>query len=362
MTGRQAEVEGIPCMLLRGGTSKGAYFVAADLPSDRAERDDLLLRIMGSPDPQQMDGIGGAHPLTSKVAVVAPSAHPDADVDYLFLQVAVDRASVSEDQTCGNILAGVGPFAIERGLVAPRPDRTPVRIRMVNTGGVATADVATPGGRVAYAGSTRISGVPRPAAEIPIAFAATEGSTCGALLPSGRVTDQVDGLAVTLVDNGMPVVVVRADALGIAGDEPPSVLEGDPGLRARIEAVRLASGRLMGLGDVSGSPVPKVSIVSPPRDGGTLTTRTFIPHRCHPAIGVLGALTVATAVELEGSVAAEVAGARLDEGTIRVEHPTGSFDVRVDLRRDSDGWHAERSHLIRTARRLFDGRVFPWTA
>jgi 4-oxalomesaconate tautomerase len=349
-------------MLMRGGTSKGAYFLAADLPHDRGERDDLLLRIMGSPDPQQMDGIGGGHPLTSKVAIVTLSSDADADVDYLFLQVAVDRPVVSEDQTCGNILAAVGPFAIERGLVPVRRDRTTVRIRMVNTGGVAVADIATPGGRVRYAGDTLISGVPRPAAVVPITFQATEGSTCGSLLPSGNVRDQIDGIAATLVDNGMPVVIVRADALGIAGDEAPAILEADARLRAQIEAIRLEAGSRMGLGDVSASPVPKVSIVSAAHAGGTLTTRTFIPHRCHTAIGVLGALTVATAVELEGSVAAEIAGTRQDDGTIRVEHPTGSFDVHVVLRRDADGWHAERSQLVRTARKLFDGRVFPWTA
>jgi 4-oxalomesaconate tautomerase len=360
MTGGRIETDGVPCMLMRGGTSKGAYFLATDLPADPIARDDLLLRIMGSPDPRQIDGIGGAHPLTSKVAIVAPSPDTGADVDYLFLQVAVDRALVSADQACGNILAGVGPFAIERGLVPTTGERTAVRIRMVNTGGIATASVPTPGGRVDYRGGTAIGGVPRPAATVSLAFAGTEGSSCGSLLPTGQVRELIDGSPVTLLDNGMPVAVVAAADLGVAGDEEPAVLEADRRVRDLVETIRLEAGRRMGLGDVRAATVPKVSICSAPRRGGTLTTRTFIPHRCHTAIGVLGAVTVATAVELPGTVAAALAGPRQPTGSVRVEHPTGSIDVLVELRGRPDGWHVERSELIRTARKLFDGIVHPW--
>ncbi len=353
---------GIPCMLMRGGTSKGAYFLARDLPTDPTERDDLLLRIMGSPDPSQIDGIGGGHPLRSKVAVVSRSDRSDADVDYLFLQVQVDRAEVSDAQTCGNIIAGVGPFAIERVLVPTTEGTTRVRIHLVNTGATAEATVRTSGGRVQYGGDTTIVGVPRPAAPVEIAFDGTEGSSSGALLPTGNVLDVVAGHEVTLIDNGMPVVIADATELGLAGDEDPAPLEADTRLRAIVEAVRLEAGPRMRLGDVSSASVPKVSICSPPRHGGTLATRTFIPHRVHASIWVLGGVTVATAAAIDGSVAASVAGPRLADGSVRLEHPSGFVDHHIEVGHDGDGWHARRTSVVRSARKLFDGTVWPWEA
>jgi len=229
--------DGVRCMLMRGGTSKGAYFLAEDLPADPAERDDLLLRIMGSPDARQIDGIGGAHPLTSKVAVISRSARPDADVDYLFLQVGVDTATVSDRQNCGNLLAGVGPFAVERGLVA----KAPVRIHMVNSGSVAAAAFPGADGTVDYDGRTAIAGVPGTAAAVVLAFDGTEGSATGALLPTGNVRDVIDGVTATCVDNGMPVVVVAASELGRTGYETVAELEADTELGARVQALRLAA-------------------------------------------------------------------------------------------------------------------------
>jgi 4-oxalomesaconate tautomerase len=363
-------------MLMRGGTSKGAYFLAADLPAadrpaadrpaaDRpaadppateAARDDLLLRLLGSPDPRQVDGIGGGHPLTSKVAVVSASPGPGADVDYLFLQVHVDEARVSAGQPCGNILAGVAPFAVERGLVAPAGDRTSVRIRMVNTGGLAVARIATPGGRADYAGDTVISGVPFPGAEVALTFADTEGSVCGRLLPTGGVRDDIDGTPVTCIDNGMPVVLVEASALGADGHESCAELEADAALRAKVERLRLRAGELMGLGDVGATTIPKVTLVAPPGAGGTLATRTFIPHRCHTSIGVLGAVSVASAVRLPGSTAAAVAGPPREDGRVRLEHPTGFFDTQVTV---DAGGRLGPVAVVRTARKLFDGTTWP---
>ena len=346
---------GVRAMWMRGGTSKGGYFLASDLPENPAARDDLLLRIMGSPDPRQIDGMGGASPLTSKVAVVSASSREDADVDYLFLQVFVDRAVVSDAQTCGNILAGVGPFAIERGLVEAGAVETEVRIFMANTGQLATATVPTPGGSVAYAGDARIDGVPGTAAAIPIAFAGTAGSSCGALLPTGNPVDEVDGLAVTMIDDGMPTVILAAADLGVQGDERPADLEANAGLRARLEAVRLICGPRMNLGDVAGKSVPKMTLVSAPRNGGTISTRTFIPHRCHEAIGVLGAVSVATACRLPKGPAADVA---ILPGTtdrvLSIEHPSGEFSVVV-----SGSGDAACSAVLRTARKLMDGMVYP---
>ena len=344
------------CMWMRGGTSKGGYFLAEDLPQESTARDAFLLRVMGSPDPRQIDGLGGADPLTSKVAVVRKSVRAGVDIDYLFLQVFVDRAIVTDAQNCGNILAGVGPFAIERGLVAAQAGTTPVRIHMDNTGQIAVATVATPDGRVSYAGEARIDGVPGTAAPVPIEFKDTAGSSCGALLPTGNVVDTIDGVAVTMIDNGMPCVVLRAHDLGISGDETPDDLEANAVLRERLEAIRLKAGPLMNLGDVADKSVPKMTLVAKAQHGGAIATRTFIPHRCHSSIGVLGAVSVATACLLPGSPAAELAEA--GEGaqrTLSIEHPTGEMSVVATL--DETGAVASAA-ILRTARKLFDGVVF----
>ncbi|MGZ8310954.1 MAG: 4-oxalomesaconate tautomerase, partial [Allosphingosinicella sp.] len=277
--------DGVRCMWMRGGTSKGGYFLGQDLPPDTAERDIFLLRVMGSPDPRQIDGMGGADPLTSKVAIVSPSPREGVDVDYLFLQVFVDQAIVSDAQNCGNILAGVGPFAIERGLVAARDGETRVGIYMANTGQVAVATVQTPGGAVAYDGAAKIDGVPGTAAPVPLEFRDTAGSSCGALLPTGRAVDEIGGVACTLIDNGMPCIVFKAEEVGATGYEDRAALDADTALKARIEQIRLAAGPLMNLGDVSAKSVPKMMLVAPPRNGGAVTVRSFIPHRAHASIG-----------------------------------------------------------------------------
>jgi len=350
----------IPSTLMRGGTSKGLYFHAKDLPQSAPARDRALLAAMGSPDPRQIDGVGGAHPLTSKVAIIGPSKRPDADVDYLFLQVVVDKAQVSDSQNCGNILAGVGPWSIEHGLVRIAGESTPVRIHMLNTGSIAVAHVPTPHGAVEYEGDARIDGVPGSAAAIPIDFLDVAGSSCGSLFPTGSHLDRIAGLEVTCIDNGMPVVLMRAADLGKRGDESPEELEGDAALKARVEEIRLALGPRMNLGDVGKKTVPKMCLVSSARHGGTIHTRTFIPHRVHEAIGVLGAVSVATACLTSGSVAAQVAGLTPRSGSQRleIEHPTGFFTVEMDVTVDGTEVTVNRSALLRTARKLMQGEVF----
>lgn len=353
-----SEAVGITCMLMRGGTSKGAYFVARDLPADPAERDDLLLRIMGTPDARQIDGLGGATPLTSKVAIVSVSSDDDADLDYLFLQLGTEQATVTTTQTCGNLLAGVGPFAIERGLVPPDARETTLRIRLINTGDVATARIQTPGGIVTYAGDTAIDGVPGAAAPIEL-----EVERSVPLLPTGNVTDRVGDHDVTIVDGGMPVVVLRAEDFGISGDESPESLEGNDALVAEIERVRLLAGPLFGLGDVREQSVPKMMLTSPPREGGAVTVRAFIPHRVHTSIGVLMAASVAAAARIPGTLAADIASVAeadaRDAAPFVVEHPSGTLPTHVAVERGTDGlWHGT-SASTRTARKLFDGTVFP---
>ncbi len=343
-------------MWMRGGTSKGGYFLKDDLPADTTARDALLLRIMGSPDPNQIDGMGGADPLTSKIAVVSKSAREGVDVDYLFLQVFVDQAIVTDAQNCGNILAGIGPFAIERGLVTAQPQETNVTIFMENTGQVAVATVQTPGGGVTYAGEARIDGVPGSHAPVPLEFRDTAGSSCGALLPTGNAVDVVNGVPVTLIDNGMPCVVMKAADVGITGYEDRDSLDANTELKAKIEAIRLAVGSAMNLGDVKEKSVPKMMLVAPPRNGGAVTVRSFIPHRAHATIGVLGAVSVATACLIPGSPAAEVAN--VPDGTrktLSVEHPTGEMSCVLEL---DEAGAVISAALLRTARKLRDGMVF----
>jgi 4-oxalomesaconate tautomerase len=350
----------IPATLMRGGTSKGLYFEAGDLPLERAALERVLLAAMGSPDIRQIDGLGGAHPLTSKIAILSRSDHPDADVDYLFLQVAVDKAEVSDSQPCGNILAGVGPWAIEHGLVAPAGGVTPVRIRTVNNKSMAIARVQTPRGEVEYEGDARIDGVPGTAAPIPIDFLDVAGSNCGALLPTGNVIDRVDGVDVTCIDNGMPVVILNAADFALAGDESPADLEANADLKAKIERIRLGIGPRMALGDVAKKTVPKMTLVSPPKSGGDLSTRTFIPHRVHEAIGVLGAVSVATSCALPGSVATRVSKRQPKAGAQRfdIEHPTGFLSVEMEVEINGADVNVKRSALLRTARKLMRGEIY----
>lgn len=347
-------------MLMRGGTSKGAYFLASDLPQNAAERDDLLLRVMGSPDPRQIDGVGGAHPLTSKVAIVQHATDPEADVEFLFAQVSVDRALVDTTPNCGNILAGVGPFAIERGLVAASDPVTRVRVRTVNTGTLAELLVSTPGGRVCYEGTERIDGVPGTAAAIPINFLDAAGSVCGSLLPTGHVVDVIRGFKATCIDNGMPVVILRASDFGFTGRETCTEIEAASAALEQIEAVRREAAICMGMGDVSNAVVPKVALLSAAREGGAIRAHSLIPRRCHASIGVFAAVSVATACVLPGSPAHEMAA--IPEGSVkrlRIEHPTGEFEVRLEMSVDTAKPVVERAGLVRTARALFDGVVFP---
>jgi 4-oxalomesaconate tautomerase len=349
----------VPCLLMRGGTSKGAYFLADDLPADPAAREKALLALMGSPDLRQIDGLGGAHPLTSKVAIVRKSERPGVDVDYLFVQVVVDEAKTSTRQNCGNILAGIGPFAIEKGLVEAQDGETLVTVYMENTDSVAKQRILTPGRKVQYEGDASIDGVPGTHAPIMIEFLDVAGSSCGALFPTGNPADEVEGLRVTLVDNGMPCVLVDARDLGIDGNESIEALESNKELKARVEALRLACGPLMNLGDVKETTVPKMFLLSPPRNGGLVHTRSFIPHRVHEAIGVLAAASVAVGVNTPGAVGHDFAN--IPEGRRRlceVEHPTGTMGVEVVMAEDPATLVPDSVAIMRTARLLMSGTAY----
>jgi len=344
----------IPCTIIRGGTSRGLYFQRGDLPADESIRDRVLLQIMGGPDALQIDGIGGGHPLNNKIAIVGPSTRDDADVDYLFLQVVPKDGRVSAGQNCGNLLAGVGPYAIETGMINAGSPRTTVRVQMLNTGSRSTLTVETPNGIVNYSGDTAIAGVPGTGAPIICDFPDVAGSICGSLLPTGNVRDTVDGFDLTCIDNGMPVVLVRAEDLGIEGYESPDNLDADRELKARIESLRRKVGPMMNLGDVEEKTIPKICLVAAPQGGGHISTRTFIPRVCHQSIGVLGAVTVAAACTLAGSVANDVA--RMPDGqqeTIIIEHPSGTMSVRIVA--GSKG--IKSAGIIRTARIIFRGEA-----
>lgn len=351
----------IPCLVMRGGTSKGLYFLASDLPAETKVRDAVLLAAMGSPDPREIDGMGGGHPLTSKVAVIKKSERSGVDIDFLFLQVWPDRAEVSDQQNCGNILAGVAPFAIEQGLVVANEDVTSVRIWMENTESIATSHVQTPGKKVRYDGDARIDGVPNTHAPINIDFEDVAGSSCGALLPTGNAIDEVNGIQVTCIDNGMPVVCLKASDFGLSGNETPAEIEASDDVKAKIEAIRLTVGPLMNLGDVTNKTVPKMSLLSAPSAGGAISTRTLIPHRVHDAIGVLGAVSVATACLVPGSVAFQISKVESAADTptlVEVEHPTGFFTVSLDVEMVEGAVQVKKSALLRTVRLLMRGDVY----
>ncbi|HEY6240638.1 MAG TPA: 4-oxalomesaconate tautomerase [Burkholderiales bacterium] len=349
----------IPCVLMRGGTSRGPYFLASDLPAEPARRDAVLLSVMGSPHSLQVDGIGGSNTLTSKVAIVSRSQHTGADVDYLFAQVSVTEAFVDTKPNCGNMLAGVGPFAIEAGLVPAKDPTTTVRIYNVNTETLIDAVIQTPGGQVEYAGDTHIDGVTDPAAPIKLTFLDALGAVTGKLLPTGNLLDSIQGVETTCIDMAMPVMIMAAEAFGKTGRETPEELDADKAMLKKMEAIRLEAGKLMGLGDVSKLVVPKPVLVSRPMRGGNITSRYFTPHACHKTHAVTGALAVATAAVLPGTVANRYIEPKgFSGGVLGIEHPSGRIDV--DLVTDCSGAApvVERASFVRTARRIFEGHVY----
>lgn len=350
----------INCVLMRGGTSRGPYFREEDLPRDPAARDRLLAQIMGSGHELQVDGIGGGHPQTSKIAIVGRSARPEADVDYLFAQASVLDEVIDTSPNCGNMLAGVGPFAIEAGLVAATAPETRVRIHNVNTGKLIEAIVQTPGGAVTYEGAAAIAGVPGTAAPIRLSFLDAAGAKTGRYLPTGSVRDRIAGLAVTCVDMAMPLVIVRAADLGKTGHERPAELDADLAFLERLEALRRETGELMGLGDVRGRVIPKPVLVAEPRSGGTLAARYFTPLACHRSVAATGAIGIATACATPGSLVHEIGRPAGDGPTaqVTIEHPAGRIPIELELAVPGAEVPVSRASLIRTARRLFAGQVF----
>ena len=366
----------IPTFFMRGGSSRGPFFLASDLPADVATRDRVLLAVMGSPDRRQIDGLGGAHPLTSKVGIVSASQTPGVALDFLFAQLQPDQATVDTTPNCGNMLAAVVPFALERGLIEAQGDTTTVRVLTLNTDMQCDVTVQTPlmqggsGGaerrQVRYSGDAKIDGVPGSSAPITINFLDTAGSVCAGLLPTGKVLDELtvtgEGfgsfrLSVTCIDNGMPLVMFKASDVGCTGYETVAELNADINLKTRIEALRIQTGHLMGLGDVTAKNYPKMTLIAAPRTGGSLCTRSFIPHVCHDAIGVLAAVTVGTACVLKGSVCEGVAVIyEGDTKRVSVEHPTGEFSVELGLD-PNDAQKVTRAALLRTARLIMRGEV-----
>ena len=353
-----SDLVGIPCLLMRGGTSKGPYFRAEDLPADIPTRDRVLLAAMGSPDIRQIDGLGGADTLTSKVAIVSKSTRPGCDVDYLFAQVDIARPIVDTAPSCGNMLAGIAPFAIETGMVSAADGETRVMIFNVNTEARIEAVVKTPGGEVQYDGDARIDGVPGTAAPIVLNFMDVVGSVSGRMLPTGKVRDEIDGVEVTCIDVAMPMIMMRASDLGITGYEDRPAINGNKALLSRIEAIRLQAGERMGFGDVSDKVIPKVGLLARARQGGTISSRYLTPHALHAAHAVTGAVCVSTACALKGSIAHELAVAdAANPRTIWIEHPSGQVDVRLETTGEGADMDVVAGTL-RTARPIMKGSVF----
>ncbi len=349
----------IPYLFLRGGTSRGPYFNRAELPDDRETLAKVLLSVIGSGHPLNIDGIGGGAAVTTKVAMLSRSADPDADVDYFFAQVSVEDRTVDFKPTCGNILSGVGPAALEMGLVAASGDTTRVRVLSVNTGARIESVVQTPGGNVRYDGSAAIDGVPETAAPIYLNFMDVVGSGTGALLPTGAVRDVIDGIEVTCMDVAMPMAIARAADFGLTGHETAAEIDANRDFFARMEPIRIEAGKRMGMGDVSGSVTPKFGLLAEPRAGGTIAARYFMPKSCHPTMAVTGSQCLASCVLTPGTVAEGLFAA--PDGVpalVVIEHPSGTIEVTVDYENRPEGFQLRSAGLLRTARLLARGEVF----
>jgi 4-oxalomesaconate tautomerase len=350
----------IPYLFLRGGTSRGPYFRSSDLPQDRDLLAEVLMAAVGAGHPLNIDGLGGGNAVTTKVAILSQSQRDDCDIDYFFAQVAVEKREVDFRPTCGNILVGVGPAAIEMGLVPAQDGETTVRIHAVNTGAVVEARVLTPGGKVSYAGDFAIAAVPGTAAPIPLSFMETVGSVTGALLPTGNLIDIIDGVEVTCMDVAMPIMIARADAFGLTGYETQAEMDENSAFYDRIEPIRLKAGLLMGLGDVSQSVTPKLTLLAEPRNGGSITARYFMPWSCHPSMAVTGAQCIATCAILPGTIADGLTEGLVGHDspvTVGIEHPSGTFEVLVDFRKQDQGIDIRSAGVVRTARLLARGEV-----
>ena len=346
----------IPCVLMRAGTSRGPFFLKDWLPSDPAARDQALIGAIGASDPLQLDGLGGNSTLNSKVAIVSLSTLPDCDLDYLFAQVGVGHQSVDTRPNCGNMLSGVAPFAIEQGLIEAQDGTTTVRIHNVNTGAKIEATVQTPGGRVTYEGSARIDGVAGTAAPVLLNFLDAWGAVTGHLFPTGQRTESIEGVTVTCIDAAMPLMILRASELGLTGRERPAELDANAALLEKIEVMRLEAGRRMGLGDVSGSVVPKPVIVSPGDSPDSIVSRYFTPHRCHSSHAVTGAIGVSTAFALPGTVASGLSRAS-GRHLLSVVHPQGQIDIDVEVAGEGDAAVVQKAALVRTARKIMQGQL-----
>lgn len=348
----------IPFHFMRGGTSRGPYFNRADLPEDRDALSKILIQVIGAGNPRNIDGIGGGVAVTTKVAMLSPSSEDVADIDYFFAQVSVTEALVDYSPTCGNILVGVGPAAIEMGLVPITGETTTVRIRAVNTGALVSAVVQTPGGRVSYAGDTHVDGVPGTAAPVALNFLDVVGSKSGSMFPTGQPVDVIDGVDVTCIDVAMPMMIARAADFGLTGYETQAELDANRDLFIQMEAIRLQAGTLMGFGDVSASVVPKIGLIAAPRDGGHITARYFMPWEAHPTLAVTGSQCIAACALAQGTVAEGIARP-VDKGpaVIGIEHPMGTMDVTVEFTRDGDVLTFISAGVVRTARLIARGEV-----
>ncbi|RAI58128.1 2-methylaconitate cis-trans isomerase PrpF family protein [Roseicella frigidaeris] len=369
----------LPAVFMRGGSSKGVFFQARHLPADRAAIDPILLGVLGSPDPygRQLDGMGGGLSSLSKAVIIGPPSHPEADVDYTFAQVAVDRPVVDWKGNCGNLSAAVGPFAVDEGLVRAAEGEALVRIHQVNTKKLIHARFPVRAGRAETRGGFAIAGVAGSGARIRLDFLAPGGSQCAALLPTGRAVDvlEVPGhgrLRASLVDAANPAVFLDARDLGLTGAESPEAIEADAALMALLDRIRRIAGVAMGLAATEaavGLANPRVALVAGPLaartlDGAVLdpaahdvTIRMLSMERPHRAVPMTGAMGLAVACRIEGSIPQALArrGARPEE--IRVAHPSGMLTVGAEVRQAAAGWVADSAVVFRTARRLMQGEV-----
>ncbi|MGI9373584.1 MAG: 4-oxalomesaconate tautomerase [Hyphomicrobiales bacterium] len=349
----------IPCVFMRGGTSRGPYFNRADLPDDRSKLAEVLIAAVGAGHPLNIDGIGGGAAVTTKVAMLSPSEKEDVDVDYFFAQVSVEEREVDFSPTCGNILAGVGPAALEMGIVEPTGNKTEVRIHSVNTGADVTAVVETPNGAVKYEGDARIDGVPGTAAPITLNFKNVAGSRTGAMFPTQSPLETIQGVDVTLIDVAMPMCIARAEDFGLTGYETQAELDANKALFEKFEPIRIEAGERMGLGDVTKSVVPKFAVLAPAKNDGSVCARYFMPWKCHPSMAATGGICIASCVSAPGTIAANIADPS-ERGpiAITIEHPMGQMEINLAFDNDGGQFNLHSAGVLRTARKVMEGNLF----
>ncbi|MDH2880281.1 2-methylaconitate cis-trans isomerase PrpF family protein [Bacillus cytotoxicus] len=352
----------IPCFVMRGGTSKGLFFLDKHLPSNKRLRNEVILKVLGAGNARGVDGMGSLDPLSNKIAIIRKSTDPGIDIDYLFLQADLKKMVLDDSVNCGNIISAVAPYAIESGVIKAESGEMTVTIRNVNTNAIVESKILTENGNVLYSGDVKIDGVPGTGAPIRLNFMNSVGSVTGKLFPTGSKMDVIEGINVSCIDVSVPLIIIQATELGIEGDESPELLNSNTMFLNKIDMIRKKVAALANLGNVSNKVIPKIAIVSRPRKSGTITSRYFIPHQCHSTHAVTGSLALSAAIKINGTTANHIVkksgSYKVEESNpIIIEHPAGQIQTESIVVESNGKYSIKQSSITRTARLILKGEL-----